>query len=214
MTLRRHNSVNPETEQSERMERWFVRLAALNKQGVDEDTFVEFALVVLQQCDAMRDWLTNATTIKAMRDSEKPGRSYKRLELPPIPVDDIARLFETDELQACRAIVNGAKHLHLDRKHVDLKAVSTVPSPWDQRAAGKPFDMRPLFVVSGQNLDAFDLCRDCVMRIRGFLVAHGWPRLLNRMVRDVSPLLVPVPNPEGTLWQGATTHPGSDTMRK
>ena len=37
MTLRRHHSVNPEAE---RMERWFVRPSALDKQGVDEDTFV------------------------------------------------------------------------------------------------------------------------------------------------------------------------------
>lgn len=89
MTLRRHHSVNPETEQSDRMARWFVRLCALEKQGVDERAFIEFALVVLQQCDAMRDWLKEATTIKTARDSSNPGRSYKTLELPPIPLPEI-----------------------------------------------------------------------------------------------------------------------------
>jgi hypothetical protein len=60
MTLRRHHSVNPEFEQSQRMERWLVRLQHLERQGADETTLIEYALVVLQQCDAMRDWLKEA----------------------------------------------------------------------------------------------------------------------------------------------------------
>src|SRR5258708_11919936 len=123
--FRRHYAVNPEEEQSERMERWFVRLRALHHTNADEDTIVDYALGVLQQCDAMRDWLREAATVKAERD-EQIKQFTRGIELKDIPPDEIDRLFACEELKVCRAIVDGAKHLRLDRPHVDNRAVSDV----------------------------------------------------------------------------------------
>jgi hypothetical protein len=198
MAFRRHNAVNPEQEQSELMERWLVRLRAMHDADADEDTIVDYALVVLQQCDAMRDWLREAAKIKAERD-EKTKKYTSGIELKNIPTDEIKQLFECEELQVCRAIVDGAKHLRLDRPHIDNRAVADVGLvSWFE--GGGRLDGRVVFAVAEKRYLAFELCEKCVLRIRGFLIAQGWHIRLTRLVKDVNPELQEVPNPEGTTW--------------
>jgi hypothetical protein len=192
VSFRRDVRVNPEEEQNERMERWLLRLQAQEAIGVDESTIVDYVLVVLQQCDAMRDWLREAPKIKAARD---PARSYKRLELSAVPDDDLQDLFNCEELKVCKAIVDGSKHLTLSAPHVDNNVISDVPYP-----EGRARPLRVSFTAAGKEYDAIDLCVQCVERIRGFLLAHGWPKLLNRCVPDLGRLAVAVRNPEGTPW--------------
>ena len=198
MPLRRHIAVNPEHEQWDRIERWFVRLRALQAKGAEETTIVDYALVVLQQCDAMRDWLKQGAKIKSARD---PDRNYKSVESSPIPENEIDRLFATEELELCRAIVDGAKHLTLDRQHVDNHVITDLPFP--RIVPGQRAELHPVFVAGGKHYKVFDLCQKCVLRIRGFLFAHGWPALLLRMLKDVGPNLELVPDAEGTPWVSA-----------
>ena len=171
----RHHHTNPEDEQRARIERWYHRLRSLPA-NADETTVKDFVLVVLQQCDAMRDWLVSLPGIMAERDAKDPSRPIRSIEHPPIHPDEIRALYQTPELRMCKSIVDGAKHLTLDdRKHIDPKIVADVMTPpsFEQRLAGKPVDLSPAFIVNGARHHAVDLCTTCVMRIRGFLHKHG-----------------------------------------
>jgi hypothetical protein len=194
----RHRRTNPEDEQRERIERWYHRLRSLPADA-DETTVRDFALVVLQQCDAMRDWLLHAPEVLAARDPSRPSKS---IEHPTIPPKEIQALYQTPELRICRSIVDGAKHLTLDNpKHIDPKIVGDVMS---RPRGGPPYpppavDLTPAFNVNGQNYKVVDLCTTCVMRIRGFLRKHG--RGTPQMGHDPDTRKgFIVECPEGTPW--------------
>ena len=198
MTLRRQILVNPEREHRQRLERWYARLRALPSDA-DDLVVVDYALVVLQQCDSMRDWLHGARKIKTDRDLKRPSRSSKSVETTGIPESDVEALFDRHELQVCKAIVDGAKHLKLDRKHLDNEAVTDIPMPDFRR--GGPVDLHPVFVVAGKHYRVLDLCTSCVMLIRGFFKAHGDPGPMMHTVPDlVRGRFLTIPNHEGTPW--------------
>lgn len=145
MNYLRNRGSNPVREQWERTLRWAARFAEPNADEVD------FGLVLLQNCFALRDWLIAS------------GR---------VPTNDVATLFSSPALQLCRDIANGSKHLELHSAGVDADhflAREYVPGP----VGGGEASARSVIVADWVVIDLRDLCARCLAEVRAFLEDRG-----------------------------------------
>jgi hypothetical protein len=134
-----------------RLQRWeerFEKLCIAGKVPASIDV-VDHAVVVLMNCFNMRDWLLNAWT---------GDRS------------EIDALFSSWELQVCRDVANGIKHLDISRPSVDAHhEVVRVYNPWPR--PGEPREELVLH-ADGRSSELAAFSRACVMQVRRWLEAR------------------------------------------
>lgn len=147
MPVARREFREPWREQWARTERWYARLLALQEGGTDD-----FALVVLQHCWAMHDWMIRSKAF-VQRDVEV--------------------LFQDPAMRLCRDVANGLKHLDLGKPGFDADfRVVRAYHPRFENGEEKP-GSRSVVLAGGGAHDLVELCRTCMERIRAFIVASG-----------------------------------------
>jgi hypothetical protein len=140
-------------EHWQRICRWQVRFERLCIGGKAPDSIdvLDHAIVVLIACFSMRDWLLNAWA------GDK---------------SEVEDLFSASwELQVCRDIANGAKHLDLTRPSVDAhheigRSLNPYPRPDEPK-------VELVLHAGGKRAGLADFCHSCVAEIRRWLEARG-----------------------------------------
>jgi hypothetical protein len=126
-----------------RIERWRERLRAVP----DDDTadFLDFSIVVLLHCFAMRDWLL------------KSG----------VADPQVRTLFDSAELKVCRDLANGTKHLSISQPSVDAHhQIRREHRLW--RRPGESEGELKVF-AGDVSYSLRDLCGECVRQIGAFI---------------------------------------------
>src|ERR1700686_3248977 len=168
MSFARTQQTNPTPEQWERALRWEQRLHRLAAAGAPPDDLLDHALVVLQHCFSMRDWLVNSGV------GRKP---------------EVHKFFSTvPDLELCRDVVNGSKHLRVDHPSVDPKHLTVqeyVPGPVGAApGVGSSFRLLVLYNQAQDRMDLMDFCTTCVHLVRGFLDRTAVLAVPNRLRID------------------------------
>jgi hypothetical protein len=142
-----------------RTQRWHARLqkvrAECGRVGIRQD-LEDYIYAFFQSCFHLREWLA------------KSGAVSK---------SELERLFASHpELQLCRDICNGTKHMTIDSPSVDADFYTFreydyfhVPSPSDGPHSMERFMVR----AAGQKQDTFELADRCMEIWRKFLDRHG-----------------------------------------
>ncbi len=156
--LIRRNHPNPVREQWARTLRWFRRLE--NAKGRDAE---DFALVVLQQCWAMQDWMK-----KSLHEVTETSRTENRYTQR-----DVEQLYQSIELRLCRDLANGSKHLDLNPEPSGaadprLDALHAVIGREFECGDDGPGTRATVFAANGTH-DLRELCAACVTQLREFL---------------------------------------------
>jgi len=130
-------------EHWQRIERWNKRLRAVRED--DTPDFLDFSIVVLMHCFAMRDWLLASGV-----EREK-----------------VSGLFSSTELKVCRDLVNGSKHLRLHNASVDEHhEIVRAWRPW-QRPGESESELK--VHAGGVSYSLRSLCSTCVDQIGAFM---------------------------------------------
>ena len=165
--------------------RWLERLRALSNRPLYDANFdfttafevSDHALAVLGCCDSMRDWLRKSDTSLA---------------------DAVKQLYASENLKACRDIVNTAKHLWINDRHYAVAPLAEAvirmigedrerlgeTEMWPEEflrvtepliaALGNPARLFVLFHgKDAPPLDLFDLVEACVTGIGAFVEVRG-----------------------------------------
>jgi hypothetical protein len=139
--------------------RWQARVqeirAECGRVGVRQD-FEDYLYSFFQNCFHLREWLSKSG---AVSDSE------------------LKRLFASHtELQLCRDICNGTKHMTISKPSIDADFYTFreydwfhIPSPADTPYAAENFMIR----AAGRKQDMFELADRCMEIWHEFLGAHG-----------------------------------------
>ncbi len=156
--------------QLQRTRRWHERLArAARGDGYAEDDLADFGYAFFQNCFHLREWVQHTANI---------------------PRADLDAFMGREEMQVCRDLANGTKHLNITRPNVDARF--SIGREYDPRSH---FGYR-LFVITdnektgGEKYDLFDLASRCLEAWEQFLAPH------QHDVRDaVPPFLEPSNGP-------------------
>lgn len=134
-------------EQWETIKRWHGRLRAVNSEESPE--FADYAVVVLLHCFAMRDWLINS------------GVDRRRVE----------ELFASTELQVCRDVANGTKHLRITRPSVDEhQEILRIYVPPNTDGASQN---KLVLHAGGRSYGVREFCGECVRQIGEFMTSSS-----------------------------------------
>jgi len=147
-----NRGMHPAHEQWGRILRWLQRLRAVMSDDQSSDSErMDFLQTVLLQCFILRDWLGQP--------------------LPPVAV----AAFQEHDLQLCRDVANGQKHLRLSRPSVDPDYLTVriyEPGPLGEPASVPPRPPLVLVYCRGDHRvarDLWDLCEACVARLARLL---------------------------------------------
>lgn len=142
-----------------RTRRWHARLQKVQtdsvKFGIRQD-FEDHIYAFYQNCCHLREWLSKSGAV---------------------PEADIAQLVAAhEELQLCRDVCNGTKHMVISRPSVDADFYTFreydylhIPSPSDGPHSTERFNMR----AAGRKHDMFELADSCMEIWTEFLETHG-----------------------------------------
>ncbi len=144
--------------QYDRLLRWHQRISeypVTKPSSPEADEYLDFVLAFFLNCYSLRDWLS------------KSGAATK------VDLDDLFR--RNFDLQLCRDICNGSKHLKADRNPSvdgDPSIVrEVVPDPYYGELA---YPGPRLVVVTGDHQrDILELAKSCVDAWRNFLQGRG-----------------------------------------
>ncbi len=148
MSFGRQHGSDPVVEQWGRIKRWQRRLHDCVKGNGDSDDVVDYALVLILNCFAMRDWLINSKAI------------------PQVAVDSI---FSSFELKMCRDIAIGNKHYSVNSQSIDSDhRIHREYVPYSES-----HNFTYCVVFGSEKYDFIELCDKCVGQIYRAITAHG-----------------------------------------
>lgn len=130
--------------------RWHDRVVSAARTGSPD--LQDFIFVFFQNCHHLREWLHQTSAI---------------------PKGEVDRFFtQTKELQLCRDICNGTKHLNIDRASID----ATFSIGWEYNPH-EPCGAR-LFLIADDKYDLLDLASRCLKLLDQF-TAQDTTKVLN-----------------------------------
>jgi len=150
------NTINNKyIEQFKRMERWYKLFQKINDGQIhdrESDYYQDTVYAFFQNCFHLKDWLINSEAIDK---------------------DDVHALFinKEEDMQICRALCNGSKHLELTSNHIDPntkiknKKINLTLSNVEEPQIKVNYEIE----VNGQSYDAFELATRCMDLWRTFL---------------------------------------------